>query len=236
MIELLKNKFTLISIVTILASLLSLQISAAQLYRYKNDAGGVVLNHTIPSKFIAAGYEILNEQGRVIEKIAPALSKEAIQTRDRLLELEEQRAIKKQKQDIIDNELQQLYSHPNDAVRILDRRLLDIEGVTQIKLSRITNAKNQIRLEEQAAADRQRRGLDVTESILAMLTKQKAIITREALDISELYSELTKLLVEFDIKIKRLEIITNHAASDYPALEEKASKFLSNRSSDMPIP
>ena len=72
--------------------------------------------------------------------------------------------------------------------------------------------------------------------MLSMIAKEKTIIAREILDISELYGELRKLLAEFDVKIKRLEVITSHAASDYPALEKKASTFLNRKNSDMALP
>jgi len=222
-----KKHFSQISIFIVLLFTLNISNSATQLYRYKDTNGAIVLNHTIPAKYVDAGYEILNDKGRVIDIIAPALSAEAIRVRDLKLEKEQQRLEAKKKQDLIDDELKQLFSHPNDAVRILQRRFQDILDVRQIKLGHIDNAKNLIKAEETSAAERQRKGLPVPENMLANIEKQKKVVQREQIDIVELRTELTKLLIEFDLKIRRLEVITEKESSDYPALLKKTDSFLS---------
>ena len=135
---------------------LALPVTAAQLYRYKNEQGNFVLNQTIPAEFVSKGYDILNDKGRVLQHIAPALTPEQISIRDAQVAKEEQRLAEKQKQDTFDQELKQLYSHPNDAVRILKRRVQDIQSVIQIKKRKIESAQSQILNEETDAAARKR--------------------------------------------------------------------------------
>ena len=214
--------FTLISSVLMCCLMLwSFSASAAQLYRYKDDQGNYVLNHTIPPKYVKKGYDILNKQGRVIRSVAPELTAEQIAARDAALEQERIRKLEAEKQAAIDNELRQLYSHPNDAVRVLTRRVTDIEALIQVKLNRIASDKANILEEEASAANRQRSGLKILDTTHKKLEKYKADIAVNKHDISELKTELTKVKSEFDKVIRRLEVITGKDASDYPSLLEK---------------
>lgn len=207
-------------------STLSLTSFASQLYRYKNDNGVLVLTQTLPAEYVDKGYDILNLKGRVIKSIPPALTPEEIQARDAALEAERLKQIAKQRQDLIDEELKQLFSHPNDAVRVLSRRVQDIQGVIEVKRSKIKSLENQILEEEAHAAERQRKGLGITEDSLQTLETLKKDINVTQTDIKNLYGELDKVLKEFDIKIKRLEIITGHPASDYPSVLKQATELI----------
>lgn len=199
---------------------------ASQLYRYKNENGVLVLTQTLPAQYADKGYDILNSKGRVIRTIPPALTPEEIAARDAALELERLRLLEKQKQDAIDEELKQLYSQPNDAVRVLNRRILDIQSVIEVKRSKIKSLENQILDEEAHAAQRQRKGFSVTESSLEKLVTLKKDIEITHADIDALFNELNKVLQEFDKKIKRLEVITGIEASHYPDALKAAKEIM----------
>lgn len=206
------------ALVFMLLSAICLSVSAGQLYRYKNEQGLMVLTQTLPAEYASNGYEILNEKGRVIKVIPPALTPEEIAERDAALERERLANLEKQKQAKIDEELKILYSHPNDAVRVLERRIQDFKGLIEVKKAKINNLQIQVSDEEAAAAARQRRGLPVTEESLNKIASLQKEAARNKTDIEELNKDIAKLLIEFDEKIKRLEVITGQVASDYPAL------------------
>ena len=44
---------------------------SAELYRYQNEEGITVVDWAIPSDFVSAGYEVLNESGQVVRIVAP---------------------------------------------------------------------------------------------------------------------------------------------------------------------
>ena len=182
------------------------------------------MGHAIPPQFVSKGYDILNAKGRVIESIPAALSAKQIAERDARLEREEQAKIAKAAQDEIDDKLKQLYSHPDDAVRILQRRTQDIENVIQLKTNRIENSLKQIREQETVAANRQRKGLNILKSTLEKIAALKKEISNAEADILELNQEFEALLSEFDIKIRRLEHITNKKSEKYPALLDAFEK------------
>ncbi|KZY37680.1 hypothetical protein A3752_08595 [Oleiphilus sp. HI0081] len=204
-------------------SLVATHASAAQLYRYKDNQGTYVLNQTIPPEYVKKGYDILNRQGRVIQVVAPELTAEQIAARDAALEQERLQKIEAEKQALIDGELKQLYSHPNDAVRVLSRRVQDIKGLILVKRTKIDASKNGIIEEEAQAANRQRQGLKVFETTLKKLEKYKSDIDNNEHDIVELHNELKKVKDEFDKKIRRLEVITGKTASDYAKLLQDLS-------------
>jgi len=218
------KQYTLTSFVCLLLVIFSTQSIAAQLYRYKNEQGNLVMGHAIPPKFVSKGYDILNVQGRIIETIPPALSAEQITQRDARLEQEKLAIIAQAAQDEIDDKLKQLYSHPDDAVRVLKRRIQDIGSVIQVKTGRINNANKQIIEQEVIAANRQRKGLSVPKPTLEKIEILKKDISNSKADILELRDDYKIVLKEFDTKIRRLELIKNQKSEKYSALLKSLEK------------
>jgi len=218
------KQHALTSFVCLLFVIFSTQSIAAQLYRYKNEQGNLVMGQAIPPKFVSRGYDILNAQGRIIETIPPALNAKQIAQRDALFEQEEQVKIAQAAQDEIDSNLKQLYSHPDDAVRILQRRIQDIKSVIQVKTIRINNAKKQIREQEELAANKQRKGLSIPKSTFEKIGVFKKDISNAQADILELKQEFDIILSEFDVKIRRLEQITKQTSHKYSELLDSLAK------------
>lgn len=218
------------AILLLVISSFSCSLLASQFYRYKNENGQLVLSQVLPAKYAEKGYDILNEKGRIIKTIAPALTPEEIAKRDDAIEKERLALIAKQKQDEEDEELKQLYSQPNDAVRVLGRRVIDIESVIKLKRNKIKSIKSQIIEEESSAANRQRKGLPVGDDAIDKLNALKKDIENNHADINELYIELDRVVSEFDEKIKRLVIITKHESSDYPEVLEAIESLRQSKS------
>jgi len=218
------KQHSLTSFVCLLLVIFSTPSIAAQLYRYKNEQGNLVMGQAIPPKFVSKGYDILNAKGRIIETIPPALSAKQIAQRDALLEQEEQAKIAQAAQDKVDDTLKQLYSHPDDAVRILDRRIQDIKSVIQVKLRRINNSKKLMREQEELAANKQRKGQSIPKSIFTKITAFEKDISNAQADILELKQEFEIILSEFDVKIRRLEKITKQKSHKYSALLDSLEK------------
>ena len=57
--------------------------AAANMYRYTDESGQVVISSTIPQEATKRGYDILGNNGRVIETIPPAPTEEEIAARAR---------------------------------------------------------------------------------------------------------------------------------------------------------
>ena len=57
------------------ALLLTIQASADNLYRYKNDVGGTVVDWQVPAEFAGRVYEALSWQGEALKVVALQLSR-----------------------------------------------------------------------------------------------------------------------------------------------------------------
>ena len=47
-------------------------MTAAELYRYQNEAGVTVVDWVIPAAYVGSGYEVLNESGQIVRVVPPA--------------------------------------------------------------------------------------------------------------------------------------------------------------------
>ena len=66
----------------ILLALMSSSAFSDNLYRYKNNVGGTVVDWHVPAEYAGRGYEVLNAQGEVVEVVPRQLSAEELQNKD----------------------------------------------------------------------------------------------------------------------------------------------------------
>ncbi len=66
----------------ILLALMGSSAFSDNLYRYKNDVGGTVVDWHAPAEYAGRGYEVLNAQGEVDEVVPRQLSAEELQNKD----------------------------------------------------------------------------------------------------------------------------------------------------------
>jgi len=192
------------------ALLISLASTAtyAQMYRYIDDEGKPVITNSLPQEVVARGYQILNNQGRVIEEVPPAPTEEEIAERERQAAEEEQRKIQAEQQREQDRQLLRQYSTPDDTVRALQRSLREMFSLIRLKQGNITNLEGQLVEEESRAANLERSGRDVPDSIYDSMNRiksQRADLRREIRDQLE---EIESLRGRYRERVERMEAIT----------------------------
>ena len=161
--------------------LLPLVAGATELYRYTDDQGVTVLGRQgVPPEFIGKGYEVLNDQGRVIKVIPPAPSAE-----------EMQRLLTDKARANSDAQLLRLYSSPEDIDRARDRKLAELDGLIGVARSNLQSARLQQDNLQSQAADHERVGGAVPEHLLAQIDNQKDEQLRQYKDIAR-YREARK--------------------------------------------
>ena len=136
----------LVGLVLLVGIFLSLPADAARFFRYKDESGKLVLSHTIPNDRVKIGYEIVDENARVIQTVAPQLSEEQYQA---------QLAQEARERDCRDavRRVQSLYRSKADIDYAEEQALESIEtqiNNTKANLTHLTNQRRE--LEEQAAA------------------------------------------------------------------------------------
>ncbi|WP_282286999.1 DUF4124 domain-containing protein [Pseudomonas sp. PS02302] len=168
---------------------------AAELYRYLDRNGTLVIDRQgVPPEYAGKGYDVLNEQGRVVRKVAPALP---------AAELDRQ--ARERQQAVVDGQLRKLYSNVEDVDRAKARKLTEFDGLMQIKKANLEAARQlQSQLMEQAAVQ-QRNGQALPADLQARLDAAAADQVRLQADLQR-YAELrTSTSAAFDADRARMQ-------------------------------
>jgi predicted RNase H-like nuclease (RuvC/YqgF family) len=193
----------------ILASSLALLLSAASVfaatYRYKDENGQVVISNTIPQEASRRGYDILSSDGRVIDTVAPAPTEEELA--ERAAEKRRQEARARQMEQ--DRKLLERFSNPDQAVRAMHRKILELKGLSQLKQGNISVIENQLDAEQARAADLERAGRDIPEATLRKIRRLEADIRELERQINAQKAEIKAVKRQFLEDIERLEVITD---------------------------
>lgn len=144
----------------------------AELYRYVDDKGVVVLERLgVPPQYIGRGYEVLNDQGRVIKVVPPAPT---AQERQRLLEAQARAGS--------DAQLLRLYASVEDVERAEKRKLSELDSIMGITRGNLQSLRaQQANLQSQAAAH-ERAGRQVPDQLLTQidnLSREQASLVRD---------------------------------------------------------
>lgn len=177
---------------------------AAELYRYLDHNGTLVIDRQgVPPEYAGKGYDVLNEQGRVIRKVAPALP---------AAELDRQ--ARERQQAVVDGQLRKLYSNVEDVDRAKARKLTELDGLMQIKKANLEAARQlQSQLMEQAAVQ-QRNGQALPADLQARLDAAAADQVRLQADLQR-YAELrTSTSAAFDADRARMQRLEAAQATD----------------------
>lgn len=199
------NRLTRFSIaVSASAALMSATIAEARMYRYTDENGQVVISNTIPQQASRRGYDILNKNGRVIETVDPEPTEEEIAAR----KAEEQRLAEEERQRERDRKLLERFSHPDQAVRAMHRKIRELEGLNQLKRGNISVINSQLDSEQSRAADLERSGRDIPESTLEKIRRLESQIREIEREIDSQNADIKALREQFERDIRRLEEIT----------------------------
>ncbi len=144
----------------------------AELYRYVDDKGVVVLNRQgVPPQHIGKGYEVLNDQGRVTRVVPPAPTPE-----------ERQRLLEAQAQASSDAQLLRLYASIEDVERAKARKLSELDSVIGITRGNLQSLlTHQANLQSEAASH-ERAGRTVPKQLLTQIenvNKEQASLRRD---------------------------------------------------------
>ena len=137
---------------------------AAEYYRYLNDKGVPVLDRQgVPPEFIEKGYQVVDDQGRVLRAIPPAPSKE-----------ERERLAAEKAKAVSDAQLLRIYSESADVERARDRKLAELDGVISVAQSNLGSLRTQQANLQSKAAEFERAGRKVPEHLLVQIENIKA--------------------------------------------------------------
>jgi len=164
------RRLSVICLCLSLAPLLSpFAIQAAQspevlLYRYVDSRGVTVLDRQgVPPEYAAKGYEVLNSRGRVVRVVPPPPTAE---------ELEQAQAAKTKA--TADAQLLRQYSSVDDVDRAKARKLAELDALVDVAKGNILNLNAQQSSLQKQAADQERAGRPVPQTLIDQLADLRA--------------------------------------------------------------
>ena len=177
-------------------TILSANLWAGRLYQYEDENGRTVLDDRVPKSFIHKGYKVLNNKGYVLEIVPPAMTEDEKQAFRE--EEQRQKALRK---------LFKTYSEPEDAELARDRQMSMLDSQISVKKGVVARLTAQKKRENEKAANLERRGRNVYESIIEKIERleRQIILAREDIVKRELEKEETRERFEKDIQqLRRL--------------------------------
>ena len=182
--------------------LAALSADAANLYRYRNAQGVLVIDHTVPANAAQSGYEILAPDGRVLETVAPGGDKTPSG------ESPKSAPVRTEHQEKIDRYLLSSYSTVADIEVVKARRLQEVEREIGTDKVRVEEIERQRVATEDSAADAQRGGKPVPAKLLEELKglNQKLELARKRLAEHKLqHTEVEQLYAEYVARFTELK-------------------------------
>jgi len=132
-------------------------------YRYLNEQGVRVINHTLPPEFAQGGYELVTASGTIVKVVEAALSGEDAK-------LLEEKRLRDTELAIWDKELRRRYSSVRDIEAAKERKLAEVDGNIAILNSNIRNLRKQIANQHARAANTERSGHKVSKAVINTLS------------------------------------------------------------------
>lgn len=193
----------------VLAALISLGLLAsasvqAGMYRYTDNNGQLVISNTIPQEATKRGYQIISDSGRVIETIAPAPTAEELAAREAAKERKQQQEAQLEQ----DRLLLKRFSHPDQAVRAMHRKVQELEGLIALKRGNISVLTSQLDNEQRRAAEMERAGRKVPDATLKKIYRLEGQVRDIEREIVAQRLEIDAVAKRFISDIERLEEIT----------------------------
>lgn len=167
-------------------------------YRYYDDKGVKVLDHSIPPKYVRSGYEVLSMSGEVLRVVEPAPAEEDAErvARERKIQAD---------QHTNDALLRRRYSNLNDIEAIKKRSLLELQSNLDILRGNLSSTRAQIENQHVRAAATERSGRTVTSETLKLIADLQAEERDIQLQIKHRELEYQSLSDRFDQDKRRFE-------------------------------
>ena len=164
-----RTKVSIISSICVML-LVSQTAYGARFFRYIDDDGRLVLSHTIPNDRVKLGYDIVDENARVMQSIAPQLSKDEYekQIAEEAARSECRAAVRR---------VRSLYRSVGDINYAEEQALESIETQIANTKANLTHLINQRKELEEQAAQLDIAGKQISNSLLENIASAK---TQEA--------------------------------------------------------
>ena len=172
-----------LGLVGALLVLVALPAQAANLYRFRDANGGLVISSSIPNDRVPLGYEVIDgTSGRTLQKVAPQLSPAEAAAK---AEFERRLALCTRAQ----RRVRTMYEVPEDIDAAETQALESLETRIINAQANLVHVRNQLSQFEQQAARLERNGTGVTAVLVGNIERAKAQIANLEQEIAQRRAE-----------------------------------------------
>jgi len=143
----------------------------AELFRFVDEEGVVVITSTLPPRYASRGYTVIDARGRVVREVPRELTPIEVKRREAEAELRAARQEEAERQRLHDADLLRLYSSADEVELARDRRVENIRAsIASIRSSEERLREQQANFEREAAGF-ERAGRRVPEDLIESLRR-----------------------------------------------------------------
>jgi len=213
----LKTRWQLLSGLLLSTVLVQDVLAAGFNYRYRDDSGSIHIGYSVPPELVENGYEVLNENGMVVDVVLP---KSVLDARASKMLEEAESLHQKELRASKDEALLRYYSSPEDVERVRERKLQEFQNFIDIqKANTLANRKRLAALQGQAA-ELERSGQGVPEKILQTLDTLEQKISDAKQAVKRKQEEKDRVWLAFELDIERLNELIGEESVTRPVTEE----------------
>jgi len=177
------------------------------LYRYKNAEGNTVVDYHVPVEYAGAGYEVLNDEGMVIEVVPRELTEEERKAADAASTLQDEAEAEQQRLRDWDESLMLRYSTVADIEAARERALGNLRIRLSILKGNRRSLKQKVENFQAQAADLERAGMEVDVARLRTIEDLQGEIAATERSIGDREHEIEDLAMLFQEDIERFEML-----------------------------
>lgn len=179
-------------------------------FRFEREDGSTAISSSLSDEAIKQGYEVLNQDGRVVRTVEPALTAEE---RKQLKERKE-RQRRNKKQAKRDEELLRMYAGPGDARRARDRQVEALEVNISYTRNSLQGVKQKLDREVSNAAKYEQRGEEVPASVRDSINHFQNRIAEHKKEIQQYKDDIEDVREKYEPMIERLKVIAPQGGSE----------------------
>lgn len=177
------------------------------MYRYTNADGVTVVDYQVPTDYVARGYEILNDEGVVLEVVPRSLTEEEKKDRNAQQALDAQAKAEEKRLQEWDESLLLRYSTVADIEAAKERALRDLRIRLSILKGNRRSLKQQVENYQAQAADLERSGQTVDVARLVAIEDMQAEIDATERSIADRAQEIDDVSTAYQQDIERFEML-----------------------------
>ncbi len=183
------------------------QAQAAELYRFVNEDGVVVLSNSIPPELVSRGYDVVRGDGTLVRVVPRELTPTEVTERERQLAQEKAAADAGMVRAGRDEDLMRLYASPLDVEEARDRKILSIETVVATTKANLERLKLQKRRLEEQAASLEREGAPLSSELLQNISILETQIAEKEREVAARKLEEQRVSEQFALDLERIRLL-----------------------------